>query len=189
MKRLPFRPWIFVSAFLGLYVVSAMLMFNGALMGDFLPWIINALLSWLQLTWVWQATAFAADQSAARGHPKEAARTLGLAKVLAITGAVAIGAFIIGVAVCGSPIAKATCASGPNPIWALAIIGGSSSFLALHWVAASAVCYAERLAGDRNPHVLGTFLQFVYLIFGATFIYRRLVALRDASIDEAPPPA
>jgi hypothetical protein len=48
-------------------------------------------------------------------------------------------------------------------------------------VASAALCAAERTVGGGSPHVLGTFIQFVYLIFGAPWLHRRLRRLAVGS--------
>lgn len=45
---------------------------------------------------------------------------------------------------------------------------------AVFWTASQALCVAE-LGGDKMLRIVGTFLCYVYLIFGAPFLYRRLM--------------
>jgi len=179
MRRLPLRPAIFIGAWLALFLASSAATFAGPPLSDLLYMPVLGALLLLQVAWTWQAARFAAGVLAARGQPQRAKRFDMATNVLA--GAVLAASI-------GMLVALPQGLSSPEPplaLLSLVVPVGALGSFALDLVAAAAICAAERVVGGGSPHVLGTFIQFVYVILAAPFLHRRLRRLDG----EAPAPS
>lgn len=181
MPSLPIRPWIFVSAYVGLFALAFALMVVDSTLMDDLMTPIQVTLMAFQVIWVWQALRFATSQLRLRGGDPRADLNHRIA--LALTACLLVGLipFVIFLGFNG-PFPETT-----SPPLAVAIgmpLGVLGTF-GLYWIAARALVDAERAAGVGAPHVLGTAMQFLYLIFAAPFLYRRLEAVAAAPRETA----
>jgi hypothetical protein len=172
------RPLLLIPA----YILLALGPFLGATVGTpaamFVALAATLVCFLLHASWVTQAAAFAAAR-----EPGGAASRAALIRYLPYAALT----FAAGAIACDwvshnfAGTAGATTFDSASMTLAMAAV---ISFCAMNWTAAQALCSAE--AGRPAPAhaVLGTFLQFVYLVVGSAFIYRRLQALavRTASV-------
>lgn len=168
MRRLPLHPALFIAAWLAIAAASMAAMLAGPPVEEILYAPAVAALLLASVAWTWQAGRFAAGVLAARGRAQLGRRFDLAANIL---GAVAIMGSVLWV------IALPQGLSTTGPTIALLSVAlpllGMGAF-ALYGIASAALCAAERTVGGGSPHVLGTFIQFVYLVLGAPWLYRRL---------------
>lgn len=168
MRPLPIRPARFVPAYIALLVLSFVAPFGGGQLLNFIGGAPLIAAQALTLFWVWQALAFATDRLSAHGESASGTRTLQVGRALLCISLVGlIGLFV------ATPRGVLNSGAATAPL-AIALLATSLGAFGLFWAAASAMCATERATGQGSPHVLGTFIQFIYLIFAVGFLYNRL---------------
>lgn len=173
MRRLPLRPIILVPVWIALFAASAAASFAGPPLGDlaYTPTLLAMLL--LHIVWCWQAARYAAGVLADHGQAPRARRFDLAANVLAVAGATGAALFLVA-------MPQGLSSAGPTTVAVLPValpLAVLATF-ALFGAASAALCAAERIVGGGSPHVLGTFIQFFYLLLAAPFLHRRLARLK-----------
>lgn len=175
MRPLPLRPMILVPVWIALFAASSAASFAGPPLADlaYTPTLLAILL--LHIVWTWQAARFAAGVLASHDQAPRARRFDLTANILALAGATGAALFLVAMPHGLSSAGPTTLAILPVAL-PLAVL----PTFALYATASAALCAAERVVGGGSPHVLGTFIQFFYLILAAPFLHRRLARLNDA---------
>jgi len=174
MRHLPMRPRLFVPAFIALFVLSSAASFGGSSVLETVGAAALIAAQALAYFWTWQALAFATAALQARGEGERSSRFERIGRVLLTVSVIGLVSLFI-----AAP--RGVTSASESPLLIIALLASVLGGFGLFWTAAAAMCAAERSTAQGSPHVLGTFIQFVYLVLAVGFIYARLRRVAAAS--------
>lgn len=178
MRKLPFRPALYVYAGLGLIVLGFASTIGQSPVLQAVEVLSMVALLALTFLWVWQANRLSRSILTEYDDVIRARRLELFERILLATAMTAVVGLTI-----AAPLGVNSVPA--SPLLIVAVMVGALSGFGLFWTAASAMCAAERATGQGSPHVLGTFIQFVYLLFAVGLLYRRLQAVEAASANKS----
>jgi hypothetical protein len=177
MEKLPLRPLFFVPAYLLVFVATSFSTAPGVEVSIFWSSLFGLGLFALHFFWTYRALAFAFERRRFMGRGAGVSDPLHTARRFIL-----IVILILGISPFYQVYLKPALFSGApfdEPLEFLLALAGLYFSFGIFWIAARTLCEAELGGKASTIGIIGTFFQFLTVVIGAPFIYRRLKNLRE----------